>query len=148
MDGLSNNPYGPFYRTPALPLQIVCHLLGSGNQLHPTGLYQPALTLSHHTPTALYTVLVPYTLPYLRHVHQTSHVAALLLKHAHRGGPVGDVQDGGQPQRTCTGSASVGLYATEGRCGGWGQGVHVRAYGSACQVSELNGANIGARFRK
>ena len=39
-------------RTPALPLQIVCHLLGSGNQLHPTGLYQPALTLSHHTATS------------------------------------------------------------------------------------------------
>mgnify|MGYP001806820221 CR=1 FL=1 len=36
--------------TPALPLQIVCHLLGSGNQLHPTGLYQPALPLSHRTP--------------------------------------------------------------------------------------------------
>ena len=36
-------------RTPALPLQIVCHLLGFGNQLHPTGLHQPALTLSHRT---------------------------------------------------------------------------------------------------
>ena len=34
-------------RTPALPVQIVCHLLGSGNQLHPAGLGQPALTLSH-----------------------------------------------------------------------------------------------------
>ena len=38
-------------RPPALPLQIVCHLLGSGNQLHPAGLHQPALTLSHRTPT-------------------------------------------------------------------------------------------------
>ena len=38
-------------RTPALPLPIVCHLLGSGNQLHPTGLYQPALPLSHRTPS-------------------------------------------------------------------------------------------------
>ena len=40
-------------RTHALPLQILCHLLtlGSGNQLHPTGLHQPALTLSHRTPT-------------------------------------------------------------------------------------------------
>ena len=37
-------------RTPALPLQIVCHLLGSGNQLRPTGLYQPALPLSPRTP--------------------------------------------------------------------------------------------------
>ena len=39
-------------RTPALPLPIVCHLLGSGNQLHPTGLHQLALPLSHHTPIA------------------------------------------------------------------------------------------------
>ena len=38
-------------RTPALPLPIVCHLLGSGNQLHPTGLYQPALPLCHRTPS-------------------------------------------------------------------------------------------------
>ena len=37
-------------RTPALPLQIVSHLLGAGNQLHPAGLHQPALTLSHRTP--------------------------------------------------------------------------------------------------
>ena len=29
--------------------RTVCHLLGSGNQLHPTGLRQTALTLSHHT---------------------------------------------------------------------------------------------------
>ena len=36
-------------RTPDLPLQIVCHLLGSGNQLHPTGLHQFALTLSRRT---------------------------------------------------------------------------------------------------
>ena len=36
-------------RTHALPLPIVCHLLGSGNQLHPTGLHQPALPLSHRT---------------------------------------------------------------------------------------------------
>ena len=36
-------------RTPALPLQSVCHLLGFGHQLHPTGLHQPALTLSHCT---------------------------------------------------------------------------------------------------
>ena len=36
-------------RTPALPLQIVCHLLGSGNQLHPPGPHQPAATLSHCT---------------------------------------------------------------------------------------------------
>ena len=35
--------------TPALPLQIVCHLLGFGDQLHPTGLHQPALQLSHRT---------------------------------------------------------------------------------------------------
>lgn len=28
----------------------VCHLLGSRNQLHPTGHHQPALTLSHRTP--------------------------------------------------------------------------------------------------
>ena len=33
------------------PAVANCHLLGSGNQLHPKGLYQPALTLSHHTPT-------------------------------------------------------------------------------------------------
>mgnify|MGYP001806703506 CR=1 FL=1 len=38
-------------RPPALPLQIVCLLLGSGNQLHPTGLHQPGLTLSHRTPS-------------------------------------------------------------------------------------------------
>ena len=38
-------------RTPALPLPIECHLLGSGNQLHPTGVYQLALPLSHHTRT-------------------------------------------------------------------------------------------------
>ena len=37
-------------RTHALPLPLVCHLLGSGNQLHPAGLYQPALPLSHRTP--------------------------------------------------------------------------------------------------
>ena len=37
-------------RTPALPLPVVCHLLSSGNQLHPTGLYQPAFPLSHRTP--------------------------------------------------------------------------------------------------
>ena len=36
-------------RTPALPLQIACHLLGSGNQLHPTGLRQLAIPLSHRT---------------------------------------------------------------------------------------------------
>ena len=42
-------------RTPALPLQIVCHLLGSGNQLHPTGLHQSALPLTHRTHTAEWT---------------------------------------------------------------------------------------------
>ena len=36
-------------RAPALPLQVVCHLLGSGYQLHSTGLHQPALTLAHRT---------------------------------------------------------------------------------------------------
>ena len=32
------------------------HLLGSGNQLHPAGLHQPALTLSHRTPSQPYSV--------------------------------------------------------------------------------------------
>ena len=45
------NPAFAQPRTPFLPLQIVCHLLGFGNQLHPTGLHQPALPQSHHTPT-------------------------------------------------------------------------------------------------
>ena len=36
-------------RTTALPLQIVCHLLGSRRQLHPTGPRQPAYTLSRRT---------------------------------------------------------------------------------------------------
>ena len=61
-----------FYACPALPcplLKIVscvvieymasaCNAtptgcLGSGNQLHPAGLHQPALTLSHRTPSGL-----------------------------------------------------------------------------------------------
>ena len=51
-------------RTPALPLPIVCHLLGSGNQLHPTGLYQPALPLSHRTPKAVDLRRGPRKLPF------------------------------------------------------------------------------------
>ena len=41
-------------RTPALPLHIVCHLLGSGNKLHPTGLHAPTClnTVSSHTHAA------------------------------------------------------------------------------------------------
>ena len=50
-------------RTPALPLPMVCHLLGSGNQLHPTGLYQPALppgvTPAYHCPITHHLETIP-----------------------------------------------------------------------------------------
>ena len=37
------------YCTAAANCWFNCHLLGSGNQLHTTGIRQPALTLSHRT---------------------------------------------------------------------------------------------------
>ena len=84
------NPAFAQPRTPALPLQIVCHLLGFGHQLHSTGLHQPALQLHTHPSPCTHQTERPSCLPYTTERAQTPLLMFLLL-HGHEfyktGGP-------------------------------------------------------------
>ena len=69
-------------RAHVLPSQIVvCHVLGSENQLHPTGIHQPALTLSTRTPLSA-TSEPRWPDPPRLHLHlRTTPVAAATASH-------------------------------------------------------------------